>query len=237
MASVSSRLFGGSAVALAALLAARASSADLGPPPAPPAPPAPAAEPAPADPSAWEKAPATRRSGFAMGVALGFGVGSVVGFPADVKKVGYAPYYTVTGVRPAPIAEAWVGGALADWINVGIGLTGTVFLATGDNTAKSLAGVFHIEAFPLFYVSDALRDLGVMFDAGAGRALITSPADKNLVDSSAASLVGGGVFYEPLKLWRIRGGPFLMGNYMWSGTARRPAIFAGWRMSLYSGAR
>lgn len=226
MAFVSSRLLGCSAAALAVSLFARASSAD-GAAPEPPA----------ADPNAWESAPATRRSGFAMGVALGFGASSIVGFPADVKKIGYTPYYTATGARPAPMGAVWIGGALADWITVGLGMTGSSLLATSSDTARSVAGFFHIEVFPLFYVRDALRDLGVMIDAGAGTATVVSAADKKLVDSSAASLLGGGVFWEPLKLWRIRGGPFLMGNYMWSETARRPAIFAGWRMSLYSGAR
>jgi hypothetical protein len=228
MATVSLRSLGGAAVALAALLAAQPARADD--------PPKPASNDdlAAPDPKAWETAPATRRSGFVIGTALGFGAASIVGFPADVKKIGYAPYYTVTGARPAPVVELWLGGALADWVNFGLGFTMSPVLSTGDNKARSAAGMFHVELFPLFYVSEALRDLGVMIDAGTGVATVTSPKDEKLVDSSAASLIGGGVFWEPLKFWHFRGGPFLMGNYMWSDTARRPGIFAGWRMSFYS---
>ena len=235
MATVSMRSPASTAVALAALLLARGAFADEAKPTGPKAPPAAAAEPAPADPRAWETAPPSRRSGFLIGAAFGFGVASIVGFPNDVKKIGYAPYYTATGPRPSPIVEVWLGGALADWLNFAIGFGGGTLLATGDNTARSAAGMFHLEVFPLFHVSDKLRDLGLMFDAGSGVATVTSPDDTKLVDSSAASLLGGGVIWEPVKFWRFRGGPFLMGNYVWSDTARRPAIFAGWRMNLYTG--
>jgi hypothetical protein len=208
------------AVALAALLIAPAALAE---------------EAKPADPeSAWETAPPARRGGFAMGVALGAGVGSIVGFPNDVKKIGYQRYYTVTDVRPSPVLSVWLGGALADWVSFGIGFTGGSLLATGDNAARSGAGMFHIELFPLFYVSERLRDLGVWIDAGAGTATVTTKDDVKLVDGASASMVGGGVFWEPARFWKIRGGPFLMGNYMWSDSMRRPAIFAGWRMSLYT---
>lgn len=220
MAPVLPRRLGSMAVVLAATLACLDAGADVATPPP--------------DPNAWQKAPPTRRGGFAMGMALGFGVAGISGYPADVKKAGYAAYYATTDARPAPNLSVWVGGALSDWLNFGFGVTGGLLLATGDNTTQSFAGMFHIEAFPLFYVSDKLRDLGLMFDAGSGIARLIDPKDRKLVDSTAASMVGGGVFWEPIQFWRIRGGPFLVGNYMWSGTAQRPAVYAGWRMSLYS---
>lgn len=218
MASFPARNLGPSAVVLAMMALAS---------------PAIAADP-PAAPSSWENAPPTRRGGFAMGIALGAGVASIGGYPSDVKKIGNDRYYTVTGVRPSPTFELWLGGALADWVSFGVGFTGGSLLATGDDTARSGAGLFHIELFPLFYVSDKLRDLGLLIDAGAGASSVISKSEKKLVDSSAASLVGAGVFWEPVKLWRIRGGPFVMGNFMWSDSSRRPAIFAGFRMSLYT---
>jgi hypothetical protein len=216
MATVSPRCAAACAVALAASTLAAPARAD--------------------EPAEWETAPATRRGGFVVGTALGFGVASLVGYPNDVKKAGYLPYYHVTNVRPAPVIQVWLGGALADWLNFGVGVSSTFVLATGENQARSFAGLFHLEAYPLFYVSDKLRDLGIMLDVGAGAASLTTPSGEKLVDSSAASLVGGGVFWERLSFWRFRGGPFLLGNYMWSDTARRPALFAGFRLSLYSAA-
>ena len=73
-----------------------------------------------------------------------------------------------------------------------------------------------------------------MFDAGIGTATVTDAMSTRVVDGSAAALIGGGLFYEAVRTWKIAQGPFLMGNYVWSDTARRPAIFAGWRMSLYT---
>lgn len=246
MATVSPRILGSLAVAaIFAPLLPRAASADeplvahpvvAQPVVAQPLVAQPVAPSAPAvDPNAWEKAPATRRSGFVVGAALGGGLASIVGFPNDAKKIGFAPYYTATGARPAPAFELWIGGALTDWFTFGLGFTGGSLLLTGDTKATATAGLFHVEAFPLFYVSEKLRDLGVMLDVGTGNASVKSKTDVKLVDSSSASLVGGGVFWEPARLWRFRGGPFLMGNYIWSDTARRPGVFAGWRMSLYTG--
>lgn len=193
-----------------------------------------AGEPAPAEPDAWQSAPVTRRGGFLLGAALGFGAASVVGFPNDVTKIGYAPYYHATGVCPALTPEVWLGGALTDWLNFGIGFTGSWLFGASAGTARSLAGMFHIEVFPLFYVNDELRDVGVILDFGGGTASLDDDKGEALVDGSAASLVGAGLLWEPLRLPRMRGGPFVMGNYVWSETARRPAFFAGWRMSLYT---
>jgi hypothetical protein len=176
----------------------------------------------------------TRRGGFVVGLTAGAGVASLVGYPNDEQKIGYASAYTVTGARPAALAQLWIGGAFSDWITFGIGFSGTAIFATGSNKARSTAGMFHIEAFPLFPLGGRLRDLGIMLDAGFGTATVTDPMGTKLVDSSAASLIGGGIFYEAIRTWKIAQGPFLMGNYMWSETALRPAIFAGWRASLYT---
>jgi hypothetical protein len=176
----------------------------------------------------------TRRGGFVVGLTAGAGAASLVGYPNDEQKIGYASYYTVTGVRPAGLAQLWIGGAFSDWITFGVGFSGTPIFATGSNQARSSAGMFHIEAFPLFALGGRLRDLGIMLDAGFGTANVTDPTGTKLVDSSSTSLLGGGVFYEGIRTWKIAQGPFLMGNYMWSDTALRPGIFAGWRVSLYT---
>src|SRR5436309_3173586 len=102
MATVLPRFPGPLAVAVAALLLPRAAAADDAKPAATEAPrgPLPAAPRAPAASSAplpaWETAPASRRSGFTAGIALGFGLASIVGYPNDAKKIGFQRYYTAT---------------------------------------------------------------------------------------------------------------------------------------------
>jgi hypothetical protein len=230
MATAPKRLYG---LAAAVLLVAGPALADSPLAPVPSGPAAPdGAAPAPATPP---DTPATRRSGFTVGLMAGFGVASIVGYPNDVTKIGYASYYTATGARPGGQAGLWIGGALTDWFTFGLGFTGGQLLATGGNKATSGAGLFHIETFPLFWLGGHLRDLGVMLDAGFGVASVTDPTGNKLVDSSAASLIGAGVFYEGIRHWKIAQGPFLMGNYIWSDTVLRPGIFAGWRAALYTG--
>jgi hypothetical protein len=223
------------ALAAAALLAPTAALADDTPPggAAVVQPPAPAAPAAP--PTTPPDVPATRRSGFTVGLMAGVGLASIVGYPNDVTEIGYAGYYTATGARPGTHAGLWIGGALTDWFTFGLGFQGGQLFATGQNKAKSQAGAFHIEVFPLFALGGHLRDLGVMLDAGFGTASVTDPTGNKLVDSSAASLIGAGVFYEGIRLWKIGMGPFLLGNYIFSDTALRPGIFAGWRAALYTG--
>lgn len=176
----------------------------------------------------------TRRGSFTLGADLGVGVASIVGYPNDAQKIGYAGYYTVTYARPSLLGEAWLGAAFTDWLTFTLGFTASPVLATGENTALSYGGIFHIEAFPLFALGGHLRDLGVRFDAGLGVAWVKDPSGFKLVDSTLASIVGGGIFYEGLRAGKTAHGPFLMGNYLWSDTALRPAIFLGWRSAFYA---
>lgn len=212
----------------AVLVVARASGAgDAGPP---------GRDDRPAEP-AWQTQKAERRSGFTVGTSLGVGLASIVGFPNDAKKINRARYYTVTGVSPGDLGSLWIGGALADWFTFGLGFTGGSLWAIGDNEANAGGFLFHLEGFPVFPLGGHLRDLGVMLDTGIGVATVRkqSAPDDKLVDGTGCSLVGGGVFYEAVRLWKVNLGPFLAGNYLWSATVRRPGIFLGLRTSLYTG--
>jgi hypothetical protein len=228
MATVLKRPSAGAAAALAAMLVTGAATADdvLGS--------ARSTDAAAVGDTPKTPAPTSRRGGFTVGADLGAGVASIVGYPNDVKKIGYIGYYTVTGVRPSVLGELWLGGAFTDWFTFSIGATASPVLATGENRAQSFGGMFHIEVFPLFLLGGHLRDLGVRLDAGLGMATVRDASGVRLVDSTLASMIGGGVFYEGLRLGKTAHGPFLMGNYLWSETALRPAIFLGWRSVLYT---
>jgi hypothetical protein len=225
MAPARTRTLAAAAAAIVALgpLAARADEGDKPPKEgtsqAPPPPPQPAAP---------------RRGSFMAGISLGAGVASIVGYPNDLTKIGYASGYTATGARPAGALSAWLGTAFSEWFTFGAGVSMSGLVATGDDRAWLLAGVFRVDTFPLFALGGAWRDLGIRIDAGLGTATVTNPAGDKLVDGSFASLVGGGVFWEGIRARKTRHGPMIYGDYLWSDTARRPAIFLGWRSVLYA---
>ena len=186
--------------------------------------------------SPWDSAHGTHRSGFVVGLALGAGVAAISGFPNDSRKIGLQSYYTETGATLSGMASLWFGGALSDWFTFGIGFTGGSMPLLSDQKASAGGLIFHIEAYPLFPLGGRWRDVGVMFDAGTGTAAVTpKDSEKKLVDSGSASLIGAGPFYEGFKTWKIKSGPFIEGSYIWSDSVRRPAVFFGWRASLFTG--
>ncbi|MFO0762366.1 MAG: hypothetical protein U0359_38355 [Byssovorax sp.] len=204
-----------------------------------------------------EKASASRRSGFAVNLSFGNGIASIVGYPNDAKKIGYARYYYESGARPSGVNMLWLGGAITDWFVFGVGFTGSGLNFTGQTTAFASGTIFHGEVFPLFYRGGAWRDVGVMIDAGLGAAQITDDSAKlshvevttstmdkiklpyftvpkeKLVDGGSASLIGAGVFYEAARIWRVRIAPFMYVNYIWSDTVRRPGFFLGVHSTFY----
>jgi hypothetical protein len=219
------------AAIVAGLLVARTTRADD--PPVAAA--LPAAATPPVEPSASEPPPKpTRRSGFTFGLALGPGIASFAGYPNDVTKIGYPAYYTTSGVKPSVLLEAWLGGAINDYFTVSLGFKGSTLLADGTDKARSAGLMFHLEGFPLFALGGHLRDLGVRFEAGLGTASLTDASGNKLIDGSATSMIGGGFFYEGIRAWKTAHGPFLAGEYVWSETIQRPAIFLGWRSVIYA---
>jgi len=193
--------------------------------------------PAPEPEPAWQKAPALRRSGFLVGLSLGLGLGKAAGYPNDAKKIGRQTYYSETDIGAGGGLTLWIGGALADWLTFGIGLSGGNITAS-DLASPATAFTFRTEVFPLFAGGGHLRDLGLALETGGGVATITTTKDTStkLADSSGASRVGFGGFYEGIRLWKVSMGPFAGGEYMWSDTMRRGELVIGWRTALYAGA-
>jgi hypothetical protein len=216
MSILSPRALGSLALALGALLATNAARAD--------------------DSAASEPPPKpTRRAVFTFGLDAGVGVGSIVGYPNDVTKIGFAHWYTTTGARPAGALEAWVGVPVTDYLTLSLGFKGSRLVADLGQRATSYGGMFHLEAFPLFPLGGHWRDLGVRMDVGLGTAFVADSFGNKIVDGGSTSILGGGIFYEGFRGKKKTGfGPFLMGDYFWSDTARRPAIILGWRAAFYA---
>lgn len=190
----------------------------------------------PRDEPAWEHEAATRRSGFVFGVQAGGGLGMASGYPLDLKKIGRAAYYTQTSIGLNGLAIGWLGYSLKDWLTFGVG-AGLDGLVAGDKLGWGAVGVFRVEAFPLFPLGGAFRELGVTFDAGAALMTIWHEDDteKDLIDAGAASYLGGGAFFEGIRFWRVSTGPGVYASYMWSDTVRHGMVTLDWRVTLYTG--
>jgi hypothetical protein len=184
--------------------------------------------------AAWEREAPVRRSGFTVGVAGGVILGSAAGFPNDVKKIGLERYYTETGLGVGGGGMLWIGGALTDWLTFGVAL-GSADLTAGDNTVSNSTFMFHLETFPLFPLGGLWREVGVTLDTGVGTSITTDGSEDTLIDGGAVSHIGGGVFYEGIRLWKVSMGPCLYGDYSWGLSVRQPGLLVGWRTALYTG--
>jgi hypothetical protein len=196
------------------------------------------AEVAPATASAapdWRNAPAKRRSGFTVGLAGGLALGSASGYPNSVEKIGFERYYTETGVAVGTGGFLWLGGALTDYLVFGVGAGGTN-LGTADHTVASAGFFFHIEAFPLLTLGGRLQDIGVNLDTGAAVAYTSAKAtgDDKVIDGALPAKIGGGVFWEGFRFWKLATGPWLYADYVWSTSVRQGGVYLGWRAALYA---
>lgn len=180
---------------------------------------------------AWETAPYVRRGGFTAGFSIGGALGMASGFPNDSKKIGRAAYYTETGLGLGGAGTLWIGAGLADWLVFQLGLTHDR-LAPSEGAVEDTSILFKVDAFPLFGAGGIYRDLGFSLEAGVGGATVKD-GDTTLVDGGAPSRVGGAIFYEGLRLWKLSTGPTAGANYVWSDTVRRGEAVLGWRLVLY----
>lgn len=192
-----------------------------------------AAEPAEPEKATEKDAPAERRSGFTFGISGGLLTGAARGYPNDVAKIGFAEYRTETGVGVSSGGALWLGGALADWLNVGIGVSGGGFERSG---LRLSSGAFQarIELFPLFYQGGHLRDLGVLLTAGTGAVMIER-GNESVAEGPGTSAVGAGVFHESWRWWQLTFGPQLEYLFQFSDGMRAHTFVLGMRTAFYGG--
>lgn len=183
--------------------------------------------------SELEDPPAERRSGFSVGFAGGLTLGNVHGYPNDVTKIGEREFEVNTGVSVSSGGALWIGLALADWLTLGIGALGG---SIGGNGLSSSGGSlqFRIETFPLFHQGGSLRDLGVVFTAGTGGYEVERDGE-TVAEGAGTSVVGGGVFFEPWRLWRFATGPSIEYAHHFSRSLSAHMLVVGWRMAFYAG--
>jgi len=177
---------------------------------------------------------ATRRSDFALGAGLSGTFGTVGGYPNDAAKVGIERYHTSTGATGGLTNTLWLGGALRDWLVVGIGLSLSTVAGSGT-FSQGGAYIVHVEGFPLFYRGGAFRDLAVIGDFGVGARTIKR-ASNEVADGGAASFVAVGFLYEPIRMGNhLSAGPLLQIAEQFSDTLGSTLVMAGFQIAYYGG--
>jgi hypothetical protein len=182
--------------------------------------------------SELEAAP-PHRSGFSAGFAGGLTLGNVQGYPNDVTKIGERQFEVNTGASVNSGGALWIGGALADWLTLGIGAIGGSIAGNGL-TASGGSLQFRIETFPLFHQGGDFRDLGVVFTAGTGGYEVERDGE-TVAEGAGTSVVGGGVFFEPWRFWRFATGPEIEYVHHFSRSLSAHMLVLGWRMAFYAG--
>ena len=197
-----------------------------------------------ADPSDWtdrwedqyDPGRAARRSGFAAGASFGGTVGGASGYPNDVEKIDDPAFLADTGVTTGGSGSFWIGGALRDWLVVGVGFHFSSLSGRGYESAGGQF-VFHLEGFPLFYRGPIFRDLGVLADFGAGSRTITTNSNTvTVANGGSMAFIALGLIYEP---WRLGGhvsaGPILEVAEEFSQTLKATTATLGIQFAFYGG--
>lgn len=180
--------------------------------------------------------PSTRRDGFALGVTSSFGLSQGTGFQNTVASISDPESRQSTGFELGNNFTLWLGGAIRDWLSVGVGVSSTATL-TGSPMAANPAFVLHVEGFPLFYRGGTWQDLGIALEGGLGTAVLLDPNKGNdqkpLAEGGAMSTLGVTVFYEPLRFWHFSAGPSLSYLHSFSQSMNTDHVLLGFRLSLY----
>ncbi len=175
---------------------------------------------------------ATRRSGFAASLQLGYGAARLVGYPNESSKIDNSAFKSTTGTALSSTYTLWLGGALRDWFVFGLGLSG-IGASKGKIKGGGAAFIAHVETFPLWSLGGKLRDLSAYGNFGAGG--LTLEGGREDADGGFMSVVGGGVSYELFRTGYFAFGPFVEGTYMFSRSAEAGGMYAGIRSTFYGG--
>jgi hypothetical protein len=188
---------------------------------------------APEDGAPVEAPPAVRRSGFLLGLSGGLALASASGYPNDVAKIDLPEFEASTGLGVSSGGTLWIGGSLADWMNIAVGFQGGSF--QGNGLDASGGGIhMRVEAFPLFYRGGAWQDLGLSFSAGTGNITVERDGE-SVAEGEGTSAVGLGAFFEPIRFWQVSTGPDITYTHQFSRSMSAHLLVVGWRVAFYGG--
>ena len=182
--------------------------------------------------------PAERRSGLVIGITGGLSLSGASGYPNDVQKIDKAQYYSSSPLLVGATNGLLVMGALSDAFSFGFMFTGNS--AKNDRWESTATGIgFRLEAFPLYSVAPALRDLGFFGQFGVGVAKLAAQGGNFPAAEGVQSFVSAGAFYEwnVVKFWggHLALGPSLEGALMTSRPIEHHYGTLGLRVVFYGG--
>ena len=182
--------------------------------------------------------PPRRRTGIALGLSLGFGLGSASGYPNNSEEIGTAADYSASGAMLGTGSALLILGALADDLNFGVWF-GRASFKSGTWRSNGGGAGLRVEVFPLAVLYAPLQGLGVFGQFGLGSANLSSTVPGTLEASGTQSFAATGAFYE-WSVAKIFGGHFGLGpsleyDEIWSRPFERSDLLASLRIVFYGG--
>jgi hypothetical protein len=179
-----------------------------------------------------------RRSGLVVGTTGFFAAGTAAGYPNQAAQIGDPSYYGAGGVMGGGGVNGYVMAALADVFNFGLWF-GYSVVANKDWSSEGLGGGFRLEAFPLYSLVPALRDLGFFGQFGIGSANLEPEHGTYPGSDGIQSYISIGAFYEWTFLQTKHGhftiAPSLEYDYVFARSIDRHTAGLGLRVAYYSG--
>ena len=176
---------------------------------------------------------ARRRSGFVASLGLGLSLGEASGYPNEIAKLGDPAYKRNTALAFGGFNRLWLGGALTDYLVVGLGLVAQR-IKHDQTSAQGSGFVFHVQGYPLFYRGGAFQDLSLFGDFGAGGMTITGN-NREDADGGLMSVLGFGAGYEPVRFWKFTFGPTVEYWHWWSQTMTMNSVAVEARLTFVGG--
>jgi hypothetical protein len=182
--------------------------------------------------------PPRHRTGIAVGLTLGFGLGAASGYPNNSEEIGTPADYAASGAMFGSGSNLLIMGAIADYLNFGFWFGRAQFKSGTWRSNGSGAGL-RVEVFPLTVLHPQLEGLGVFGQFGLGSANLTSTVPGVIEASGTQSFAATGAFYE-WSVTKIFGGHFGLGpsleyDAMWSLPFERHDLLASLRIIFYGG--
>jgi len=177
---------------------------------------------------------AKRRDGFTVGASLGAGLAGYAGYPNVAGQIGDPNYLSASGPLFGYAVTFWGGGALRDWLTVGLGAS-IAAAGAGETQGGISSAILHLEVFPFFAWGGPYHDLGFAFDGGVGGgSLLATSFSPAALDAGATSHVALTAFYEPLRLGPFSAGPTLTYAHDFSQTMKVHQVTLGLRWVGYA---